>query len=314
LASLAPFSIFADVSNVLGIVVVLYHDLIDGWSNPPGKITAVSGPASLPFLFGVCMYCFEGFGMILPIEASMQDRTQFQWVLTAAIGTITGLFLTFAGLGYSAYGNHTEDIITLNLPHDASAITVKLSLCLGLLFTFPVMLVPVYEIVEGALLEQSWFTERVRPSQRKAAFDVVRICIVSSTIFLAAMIPGFGIFISLVGSLVCALLAFVIPATLHCVICKEELSSMGRVKNYAIIAFGVLGALLGTIDTVHGVLVSESAHYTDIKHSLKITVGSEGVSILEDTVMNEIEDILAPAPGPAAGLADAVVCLEGDTC
>ena len=82
---------------------------------------------------------------------------------------------------------------------------MKLSLCLGLLFTFPVMLVPVYEIVEGALLEKPWFVDHVRPSQRKQAFDVVRVCIVALTVLLAAVIPGFGIFISLVGArLVCS--------------------------------------------------------------------------------------------------------------
>lgn len=53
--------------------------------------------------------------------------------------------------GYAAFGEHTRDIITLNLPEDWSTVAVKLSLCLGLLFTFPVMMVPVYEIVERSL-------------------------------------------------------------------------------------------------------------------------------------------------------------------
>lgn len=53
--------------------------------------------------------------------------------------------------GYAAFGEHTRDIITLNLPEDWSTVAVKLSLCLGLLFTFPVMLVPVYEILERSL-------------------------------------------------------------------------------------------------------------------------------------------------------------------
>ena len=53
--------------------------------------------------------------------------------------------------GYAAFGEHTHDIITLNLPEDWSTVAVKLSLCLGLLFTFPVMMVPVYEILERSL-------------------------------------------------------------------------------------------------------------------------------------------------------------------
>lgn len=53
--------------------------------------------------------------------------------------------------GYAAFGEHTRDIITLNLPEDWSTVAVKISLCVGLLFTFPVMMVPVYEILERSL-------------------------------------------------------------------------------------------------------------------------------------------------------------------
>lgn len=54
-------------------------------------------------------------------------------------------------IGYAAFGEETKDIITLNLPHDWTTVAVKLALCLGLLFTFPVMMVPVFEILERSL-------------------------------------------------------------------------------------------------------------------------------------------------------------------
>lgn len=86
---------------------------------------------------------------------------------------------------------------------DWSAVTVKVSLCLGLLFTFPVMLVPVYEIVEGKLLKLEWFLASVRPSLRPQAFNAIRMLIVGLTVVTAAVVPGFGLFISLVGTLGC---------------------------------------------------------------------------------------------------------------
>lgn len=57
-------------------------------------------------------------------------------------------------LGYAAFGEQTKDIITLNLPHDWTTVAVKLALCLGLLFTFPVMMVPVFEILERSLQQK----------------------------------------------------------------------------------------------------------------------------------------------------------------
>lgn len=57
-------------------------------------------------------------------------------------------------IGYAAFGEETRDIITLNLPQDWTTVAVKLALCLGLLFTFPVMMVPVFEILERSLKQK----------------------------------------------------------------------------------------------------------------------------------------------------------------
>ena len=57
-------------------------------------------------------------------------------------------------MGYIAFGDATLDIITLNLPHNWSTAAVKLMLCVGLYLTFPIMLIPVYEIVERGLVKQ----------------------------------------------------------------------------------------------------------------------------------------------------------------
>lgn len=54
-------------------------------------------------------------------------------------------------MGYLAFGEATQDIITFNLPNNWMAAVVKLALCIGLFFTFPAMMIPVYEIVERNL-------------------------------------------------------------------------------------------------------------------------------------------------------------------
>lgn len=56
--------------------------------------------------------------------------------------------------GYLAFGKETQDIITFNLPNNWMAAAVKLSLCIGLFFTFPPMMIPVYQIVERKLAAQ----------------------------------------------------------------------------------------------------------------------------------------------------------------
>jgi hypothetical protein len=103
---------------------------------------------------------------------------QFRPTLTFGFTTITTVFLIFGAVGYAAFGdNHTRDSITQSLPEaDISTKAVKLALCCALFFTFPVMMVPVYEIVERAMDSTPWFQHSVAPGQRCVAPCCSRQC------------------------------------------------------------------------------------------------------------------------------------------
>lgn len=73
LSALAPFSLFADFANVVGMLVVLKDDL-DSWTAGHPTVVRSKGLQAVPFLFGVVVYCYEGVGMILPIEDAMRDK------------------------------------------------------------------------------------------------------------------------------------------------------------------------------------------------------------------------------------------------
>lgn len=62
---------------------------------------------------------------------------------------------------------------------------------------------------------QGWFRQRFPHQQRWRVFRGFRAAIVLVAALMAMFVPGFGAFISLIGSLACALLAFVIPAFCH---------------------------------------------------------------------------------------------------
>lgn len=84
--------------------------------------------AGLPFAGGMAVFCFEGFGMTLALEASMKERGTFPKVLAMAITWITLVYVLFGVFGYMAYGDDTKDIITLNLPKNWTAIAVQVIL------------------------------------------------------------------------------------------------------------------------------------------------------------------------------------------
>ncbi|KAE8704617.1 Amino acid transporter ANT1 [Hibiscus syriacus] len=160
LAAFAPFSIFADICNVLAMGFVVTEDIkraSRGDFSFRDRKAVSDNLGGLPFAGGMAVFCFEGFGMTLALEASMRERKKFPKVLGMAFTWITLVYVLFGIFGYMAYGDETKDIITLNLPNNWTAIAVQIGLCLGLVFTFPIMVHPVNEILEGKLKKNKWF-------------------------------------------------------------------------------------------------------------------------------------------------------------
>uniref|UniRef100_A0A2C9VD66 Amino acid transporter transmembrane domain-containing protein n=1 Tax=Manihot esculenta TaxID=3983 RepID=A0A2C9VD66_MANES len=224
LSSLAPFSIFADVCNVLAMAIVVKEDvgkMLSGEFKFSDRTAITSNIGGLPFAGGMAVFCFEGFGMTLALEASMRERCRFPGLLAKAFTGITIVYMFFGFSGYMAYGDQTRDIITLNLPHNWSSITVQIGLCLGLVFTFPIMVHPVHEIVEGKLEKSEWYQKLYYDDCGNSTIIgkfgryLSRSILIIILAFLASFVPGFGVFASLVGSTVgCYLLDMVLTTPL----------------------------------------------------------------------------------------------------
>lgn len=135
LTALAPISTAANLCNLLGMMVVLWDDVASfktheivvpmtslsnlpfmfgahAWlacrhirpaSPPPPLALAGCAPLTRRSLAvppaasaaGVSVYCFEGIGMILPMESAMKDRSKFPALLFGTVWLISGIFITF---------------------------------------------------------------------------------------------------------------------------------------------------------------------------------------------------------------------------
>ena len=70
---------------------------------------------------------------------------------------------------------------------------------------------------------QSWFRQKVPQARRWAVFCACRAVLVLCVAAAAAFVPGFGFFISLIGSLACSVLSFVIPALSHLALFRDSM-------------------------------------------------------------------------------------------
>ncbi|PON82400.1 Amino acid transporter, transmembrane domain containing protein [Trema orientale] len=132
-------------------------------------------------------------------------------------------------------------------------------MCLGLIFTFPIMVHPINEIIEGRLKKSRWFQKaddnNCYSTTRIGKFGayVTRSILVIGLALLASCVPAFGVLASLVGSTVCALISFVLPAIFHLRLLGSSLNLWQRALDLFILSCGVLFAAYGTYNTVAGV-------------------------------------------------------------
>lgn len=244
--SLSPFALMADIANLCGILVVISYDLKQfnihetvesDHTLDALRLSLVS--SKLPYFVGVALYCYEGMGVILHIHESMEHKESFNKVLVGTMFVVTSVYLIFGTLGYLAYGQETREIITLNLGGGLATDIVKMSLSLALYLTYPLMMFPVFSIVET--------TSRVIP--RSTLFkSFLRILMVIASVIIAIAIPNFGDFISLVGAGACAALALVLPAYFHNRLLQGSLSTPQLTLNYMLIVGGTIFGFLGTWD------------------------------------------------------------------
>ncbi|CAL5055152.1 unnamed protein product [Urochloa decumbens] len=245
LTLLAPLSIFADVVDLGAMGVVMGQD-VAAWLAEPPAVVAFGGAGALLYGLGVSVYAFEGIGMVLPLEAEAADKKKFGLTLGLSMAFIGVMYGLFGVMGYVAFGDATRDIITTNLGAGWLSAAVQLGLCINLFFTMPVMMNPVYEVAERLLhgKRYCWWL-------RWALVLVVGLS--------AMYVPNFTDFLALVGSSVCVLLGFVLPASFHLKVFGAEMPWPGLLSDLLLVVIGLALAVFGTYTSLLHIFHSSTA-------------------------------------------------------
>ena len=239
---LSPFSLVADVANLMGLSCVIFQDF--EYNTHSDNIKALDF-AGVIYVTSVCIYSLEGVGLILPLESSCANREGFPKLLKQVVFGITVIMAIFGVCGYVAFGDATLSPISLNLKGESAAF-VQMALCLAIYLTYPIMMFPVSDVLENLFLSDS-----NKPPRSYCPSRTFRICIVLTTATIAYTIPNFGKFLELVGASICTLLGFILPCIFHIkVFGRTELKTWEFLLDIALIVLGSFFGIVGTFDAI----------------------------------------------------------------
>lgn len=147
--ALGPFSAFANGALLCGFVAVVTF-ILQHFNWTPTSVPL----SSFPMFFGQMTAAIEGIGLVIPLEASMRSRKDFALILRIALIALTLILMTVGVLGFATFGKDTRSIILLNFGASPIVVAVKVVLMVGILFTYPLQIVPVFEFAERIILGQ----------------------------------------------------------------------------------------------------------------------------------------------------------------
>ena len=157
------------------------------------------------------------------------------------------VYITFGYLCISFYGSALDGVpvITSKFPHTFVAYSVKIAFCINLVFSYPLMLYPVNNILESYIFK-GWKKSSKRHYLKNCSRTVLVAFTVGFTLLLGQKINQF---ISILGALTCTPLAFTLPAYFHLKTCaltdrEKNIDKLIIVFSFFILVFATTMGVL----------------------------------------------------------------------
>ncbi|XP_071827458.1 proton-coupled amino acid transporter 1-like isoform X2 [Apostichopus japonicus] len=277
--NMGPFSVFANSAVLLGFIAITFIIFIDFKIN--NDVTWTANFSGFPIFFGQVTSAYEGIGTIIPIETSMEgNRSLYPALLYGALFLFTGIYCFMGVIGYLKYGNNVGQVLIWSLAGHTNPIVILIlnaTICIGVLFTYPLQNFVAVEIVEGLIFGSSIHedeqaepllssgipiesvqSEEVvtrQPTQKVLFYKriVVRVVIVVIQFGLACFLKdSYAYFSAFVGAVGSTMLAYVIPCLIH--IRLGGRSTLVIMKDVLLISIGLVGMVTGVYFSVRQII------------------------------------------------------------
>jgi solute carrier family 36 (proton-coupled amino acid transporter) len=211
--NIQKIAIVADIFILLGLVYLYYYDIYTLASNHGVADIKPFNSKDWTLFIGTAIFTFEGIGLIIPIQESMQHPRKFPGVLGFVMILITVVFTSMGALSYAAYGSKTETVVILNMPQDSKFVNaVQFIYSLAILLSTPLQFFPAIEITSKAIFSKTK-TGKTNPftKWKKNIFRFFMVVVCATIAWVGA--DDLDKFVALVGSFACIPLVYIYPVS-----------------------------------------------------------------------------------------------------
>lgn len=241
IAWISMISVFALLSSIATIIIYCITEYRDmAISNIPPF-----DPQKFPIGFGVIVFSYCAHAVFPGVEGSMREPKQFPMMMNSAF-SLAGVVKVLLGLlAVLRFGKQTNQVITVNMAISPVFNIVATALVVTNVFlAFPLCMFVVLETWDNKLLP--YFPHLGRDSKHHWFWLVLtRTLLLTFALFMAVIVPHFGLLMGFVGSLTGTCLSFVFPCVFHLVLHWNKTPWYSVLTKILIILFGLVCGACG---------------------------------------------------------------------
>ena len=267
LKSLADVSWVSFLTVIIGEVIYSIVVFYAFWHHERWNVASMPDfeLKSLGAAVGIVVVSYSSQPYMPAIEGSMRNPKKFATVMSVTYVAVTFVKVGFGFIGYLTFTQDTDQVITSNLPEGALHTAVNILVLFLAITSYTIPVYTVFDILENidfpcCRIENPGFAKDTKDKMAYFQALVVRLCIISFTLFVAVIIPHFGLYMALVGSFTGMCLAFIFPAIFHMKICYERLQWYNFMADTLTLIFGLVGAIIGCHFSVLALIEVYSKH------------------------------------------------------
>ena len=209
-----------------------------------------------PISLGIVVVTFSSQAYLPSIERCMREPELFEALMNFSYTIVTVLKFAIGIIVFLAFTDNTDQIMTLNLPHNIFGDVVNVSSIILSLSFYTVPMFTVFDIIENQIDLPKTFQKALDTETKILGIDslspnlLFRFSLVMIFIGIAAGVPHFSLLMSFVGNTTGTILVFLYPSLFYIKLRWKSISKTELVLNALIIVISLCCGVVGVTSAV----------------------------------------------------------------